>query len=143
MFSTSSLYTESDVGAVVEGVVARCEGFGGFELSDVQGVVVALPGEAFLALGKRGTEEGVAVAGQDDLPGVEIEGEGLYMCHVHGEAVDDAVAVVLLLHGFQHTGDDGFAGGVVGEEVVPGLRAGRDDGGTSLGKFLLGGLRVL
>ena len=143
MFSTSSLYTESDVGAVVEGVVAGCEGFGGLELSDVQGVVVALPGEAFLALGKRGTEEGVAVAGEDDFPGVEIEGEGFHMCHVHGEAVDDAVAVVLLLHGFQHAGDDGLAGGVVGEEVIPGLRAGRDDDGTFLGKFLLGGLRVL
>ena len=44
---------EADVGAVVEGVVAWREGFGGFEGSDVQRVILLLPGQALLALGQR------------------------------------------------------------------------------------------
>lgn len=45
--STFFLYLETDVGAVVEGVVALHEGLGGLEIPDVERVVGTLPGKAF------------------------------------------------------------------------------------------------
>ena len=43
---------EADIGAVVEGVVAREEGFSGLESPDVERVVAALLLEALLGVGE-------------------------------------------------------------------------------------------
>ena len=83
------------------------EGFRGLEVgTDVQRVAVALPAQAAFAFFERGTQEGVAVGGQHDFPGLEVEGEDADVVAGYGEPVEDAVADVLLSHGLNHTRDD-------------------------------------
>ena len=96
-----------------------------------------------LRLGEGGTEEGVAVAGKDYLPGLQVEGDDAHVAFVDGEAINDAVGLVLLLHGLEHAGDDGLSGGIVVKEMVVGKGAVHDDGSTLVGQFLLVGLGVV
>ena len=66
---------EADVGAVVKGVVTGEECFRGLEGSDVEWVVAALLLEALLGFGECGQEEGIAIGGKYDFPGLEVEGD--------------------------------------------------------------------
>ena len=110
---------EADVGTVVEGVEIGVEAFGGLEVgADVQRVDFALLAEAVFAFFQGGAEERVAVGSQDEFPGTEVEGDDADVAAVDGEAVDDAVGNVLLVHGFQHAGDDGGPCRVVAQQLV-------------------------
>ncbi len=137
------LYPEAYIGAVVEGVVATSESFGRLKSADVERVCSALVGEAFLGVVERGAEERVAVGGENDLPGLEIERDNPDMLLGDGESIDDGVGLVLLLHGLEHAGDDGLASGVVVEVMVVRLGRGGDDGSTTLGQLLLVGFGVV
>lgn len=134
---------EADVGAVVEGVVAGEEGFRGLEGSDIEWVVAALLLEALLGFGECGQEEGIAIGGKYDFPGLEVEGDDAHALLRYRKSVDDGIGFVLLLHGFEHVWNDGVAGGVVMEEMFSGQTAAADDVGTLLGKFLFVGLGIV
>ena len=108
---------EADVGAVVKGVVTGEEGFRGLEGSDVEWVVAALLLEALLGFGECGQEEGIAVGGEHDFPGLEVECDDTHVLLWYRESVDDSVGFVLLLHGFEHVWNDSVAGGVVMEKM--------------------------
>ncbi len=110
---------KTDVGTVVEGVIAQDEGFRGLECSDVEGIGVALLLEALFAGFERGTEEGVAVGGEDYLEGFEAEGDDGHLGLRDGEAVDNGIGDVLVVHDLEHVGDHDLAGGVgVLSEIV-------------------------
>ena len=66
-------YRKSDVRAVVERVVSLYKCLRGLELSDVQRVVLALLFQQGFGLGECRCQEGIAVAGKYDLPGLEVE----------------------------------------------------------------------
>ena len=110
--------------SVIEGIVAWREAFRGLEFADVERVVLLLEGEATLGLLKRGAEKGIAVAGQHNLPRLEVEGDDRYFGLGDGEAVDDGIGDVLVLHLLQHLRDDGGTGGVIGEDFVRRLTVG-------------------
>ena len=125
------LYLKSYVGTVVERLIALHAALGGLKGTDVQRIVGELPGEGCLRGLEGGAEEGVAVGSQDDLLGLEVEGEDADMLLGDGCAVDDGVLdILLLVHDAYHVGDDGLAGGVVGEEGF-GVGAAADDVGTA------------
>ena len=124
---------KANVGAVIEGIVAGEEGFRGLEGSDVEWVVAALLLEALLGFGECGQEEGIAVGGEYDFPGLEVEGDDAHALLRYGESVDNGIGFVLVLHGFEHVRNDGVAGGVVLEEMFGGEIAVADDVGTLLG----------
>ena len=136
-------HSEADVRPVVERVAARHEGLGGLELAYVQRVLLALEGQQALALVECGTEEGIAVRGEDYLPGLEVEGDDAHLGHGYGESVDDGIGLVLLLHGLEHVGDDEGACLVVGEEMFGRQVAATDVGGALFSQQLLGGLGVV
>ena len=96
------LHLKSYISAVVEGVVARDEAFRGPEFSDVERVVVLLLLQTLFALGECGAEKGVAVAGQHNLPWAEVEGDGDNLALGDGEAVDDGIGDVLIVHLLEH-----------------------------------------
>ena len=110
---------KTDVGAVVEGVIAKDEGFRGLECSDVKGIGVALLLEALFAGFERGTEEGVAVGGEDYLEGFEAEGDDRHLGLRDGEAVDNGIGDVLVVHDLEHVGDHDLTGrvGVLSEVI--------------------------
>ena len=118
------LHLKSYIGAVIEGVVAWCEAFRGLEFTDVQRVVELLLCQTLFALGEGWTEEGVAVAGQHDLPGAEVEGDDDDLGLRDGETVDDGIGLVLVLHLLEHLWDDGLASHVMGENFFGGLPCG-------------------
>ena len=97
---------EADVCAVIEGEVAGLQAFGGFEVKDVHGVGGELMGKALFRLLQGGAEEGIAVAGEDDFPGPEVEGELAHVLQGDGEAVNHGIVDVLAAHGFLHVGND-------------------------------------
>ena len=132
--------------SVVEGIKARHEAFCSLEIADIQRVVLFLLSEAGLTFGKGGAEEGVAVGGEHNLPGTEVEGDDGHLLLGYGETVDDGIGDVLVAHLLQHPGDDGAAGDVVGQylfgshtfvEQLP------DSRGALFGQRLLVGLRIL
>lgn len=124
---------EADVGAVVKGVVTGEECFRGLEGSNVEWVVAALLLETLLGFGECGQEEGIAIGGKYDFPGLEVEGDDAHALLRYRKSVDDGIGFVLLLHGFEHVWNDGVAGGVVMEEMFSGKIAAADDVGTLLG----------
>ncbi len=99
--------------------------------------------QALLGVGERGQKEGIAVGGEHDFPGLEVECDDTHVLLWYGESVDDSVGFVLLLHGFEHVWNDGVACGVVMEEMFSGQTAAADDVGTLLGKFLFVGLGIV
>ena len=137
------LYAESDIRAVVKRAVAGQEGLRGLEVADVQRVVLALPRQSLLRGGKGGLQKGIAVCGHHDFPGLEVEGNDTYMLLWYRKTVNHRIAPVLLLHGFQHSGDDGLTGCVVRQELLLWQLALPDDGGTPLSQLLFVGLRVV
>ena len=155
-FKNSLSYGEADVGAVVEAVVAGNEGFGGHEgRADVERVFLALFCQPGLALGKRRAEKRVAVGGEDDVPGLEVERDEANMTLVDRETVDHAVAVVLVLHGLEHAGDNGLAGSIgyflatdgygirrMGKPLLI-FGTGYDDVGTMLSQFCFVGFGIV
>ena len=132
--------------SVVEGIKARHEAFCGLETADIQRVVRSLLSEAGLALGKGGAEKGVAVGGEHNLPGAEVEGDDGHLLLGYWETVDDGIGDVLVAHLLQHPGDDGAAGDVVGQKLSGSHAFGLQlpyCGGALLGQRLLIGFRVL
>ena len=96
-------------------------------MADVQRVVATLLVETGFGFGKGGTEERVAVGGEDYLPGTEVEGDDGNACLGDGESVDDGVGLVLVLHLAEHLGDDRGAGLVVGKDLFGGLAFGQSE----------------
>ena len=94
------------------------EGFRSLKCADVQRVFLALLLELLLTLGKGGTEHGVAVAGQHDVPRAEVEGDEADVKSIDGKTIDDTVGDILLAHGFQHVGNDDGTGNVVTQQLV-------------------------
>ena len=74
--------------------------------------------EQGFGLSKGGCQEGVAVAGEHYLPGLEVEGDDGYELLGDGEAVDDGIGDVLVLHNLEHRGDHHIAGRIVGLQQV-------------------------
>ena len=138
---------KTDVGTVVEGVVALNEGLRGLERTDVEGIGVALLLEALFAGFERGAEEGVAVGGEDNLEGFEAEGDDGHLGLGDGEAVDNGVGDVLIVHDLEHVWNHDFAGGVGLLQQVAGLHAFgeqlADALGTHLGQLLFVGLGIV
>ncbi len=137
---------KSYVSAVIEGVVAWRETLCGLEFADVQRIVALLLCQALLALGEGGTEEGITVAGQHNLPGAEVEGDGDDLALRDGETIDDGIGDILILHLLKHLGDDGLAGCVMGKDVLSGLSCGQqfaDLPGSHFGKDLFVGFGIL
>ena len=114
-------HRKSYVSAVVEGIVASEESFCGLELADVQRVLLALTAQPGLRLFERRAEEGIAVGGEHDLLRTEVERDDGHELLRYGEAVDDGIGDVLILHLLQHVGDNGGAGLVVGQDIVGAL----------------------
>ena len=106
-------YRKSDVRAVVERVVSLYKCLRGLELSDVQRVVLALLFQQGFGLGECRCQEGIAVAGKYDLPGLEVECYDRHELLGYGESVDDGIGDVLILHVFQHSRDHHLSGWVV------------------------------
>ena len=138
---------ETDVCTVVERVVVGVEGFGGLEVgANVQRVVEPLLLQPCFALIECGHEEGVAVGGEHQFPGLEVEGDDAHVGLRNGESVYYAVRNVLLLHGFQHAWYDGGAGRVVAQQLVDGLALGQLAAhlvGAHGGQLGFGGLGVV
>ena len=107
------LYRKSDVRAVVEGVVSLYKSLCGLEFSDVQWVVLTLGFQQGLSFGECRCQEGIAVAGKYDLPGLEVECDDRYELLGYGETVDDGIGDVLVFHDFNHGGDHHLSGWVV------------------------------
>ena len=101
------------------------KGFRSLESSDVERVVFALLAEATLAFFQGGAEEGIAVGGQRDFPGTEVEGDDADVLHRDGETVNHAIAYVLLAHSFYHAGDDDLSGHIVAPKLVRGMPFGQ------------------
>ena len=135
IFSRTTKFSDckSYVGAVVERIITFGERFGGLEHSDVQRVGDTLVGKPVLRCLERGLKVGIAVGSQDDFPRLEIEGEHSHMLLGYGEAVDYGISFVLLLHRLKHVRNNGGTSGIVGEEMLLGLCALCDDGGTLFG----------
>ena len=106
-------YRKSDVRAVVERVVSLYKCLRGLELPDVQRIVLALLFQQGFGLGECRCQEGIAVAGKYDLPGLEVECDDWYELLGYGESVDDGIGDVLILHVFQHSRDHHLSGWVV------------------------------
>ena len=88
------------------------EGLGGLETPDVEGIVEPLLFEEGFGLFECGSELGITIAGEDNLPRLEVE------CK-HGderlgdmESVDDGIGLVLILHDLDHVGNHHLAGWV-------------------------------
>ena len=124
---------EADVRSVVEGVVAGKKGLRGLEGSNIEWVFKALTFQALLGVGECRQQKGIAVGGEYDFPGLEVERDDAYILLWDRKSVDDSIGFVLLLHGFEHVWNDGVAGGVVLEEMFGGEIAVADDVGTLLG----------
>ena len=60
----------------------------------------------------------------------------MYVLLGNGEAVDDGVADVLLLHRLEHPWDDGSAGSIIFHEMIPWGGGLTDDVGTPFSQFL-------
>ncbi len=104
---------------------------------------MALLGETGLGGLEGGFKEGIAIGGEDELPGLEVEGEDADMLLRDLEAIDNGIGDVLVLHRLEHMGDDGLAGGIVMEKMIARLRTGEDDGSSLFGELLLVGLGVV
>lgn len=89
------------------------------------------------------------------MPGLEVERDEANMTLVDRETVDHAVAVVLVLHGLEHAGDNGLAGSIgyflatdghgirrMGKPLLI-FGTGYDDVGTMLSQFYFVGFRNL
>lgn len=74
--------------------------------TDIQRVVFALLTETAFTFFKSGTEKRVSVGSQDDFPWLEVKRDDADVLSVNGKAVDHRIAVVLLLHGLEHMGND-------------------------------------
>ncbi len=110
------LHLKSYVGAVVEGVLSLHEGLAGDEGVDVERVVLTLFGQPLLTLGEGRAKEGVAVGGQDNLVGLEVEGDDRNMLFGNGESVDDGEGDILSVGAVDDVGKDIVAGSVVGQQ---------------------------
>lgn len=145
-FSGSYLYIESYIRAVIEGVVAWCEALCGPEFTDVQRVVTFLLLQTLLALGEGMTEKWIAVAGQHNLPRAEVEGDGDNLALGDGEAIDDGIGDVLIVHLLEHLRDNRLPGYVVGQDIVGTLTFGEELAhflGPSVGQHLFIGLGIV
>ena len=103
---------KTDVGTIVEGIIAHDEGLCGLECSDVEGIGIVLLLETLFAGFERGTEERVAVGGEDNLKGFEAEGDNGHLGLWDGEAVDNGIGDILIVHDLEHVGDHDLAGGI-------------------------------
>ncbi len=126
------------------------EGFCGLEVgTDVQGVGLALVTQALFAFFQSGTEKGIAVGGEDQFPGLEVEGDDGDVLTGNGKSVDDGISDVLLAHGFYHVWEnDGPCSVVVQQFVLCGALGHLAAGfvgthGSQLGLVGLGVLIVL
>ena len=104
---------KSYICAVIEGIITLDEGFRGFELADIQRVFATLMVEQLLGFFEGGGELWIAVTGEDDLPGTEVEGQHAYLILGDGEAVDHSIGDVLVMHHLEHRGDHHLTGRVV------------------------------
>ena len=68
------------------------------------------------AFGKGRAQERIAVGSENDIPGLEVEGNHLDVAGVDGETIDHTISDVLLLHRLNHTGNDNRSGDVVAAE---------------------------
>ena len=89
----------------------------------------------------------VAVAGEHYLPGLEVEGEHGYQSLGDGEAIDDGIGDVLVVHDLEHPWDHHLTGRVERLSEV-GLfitlcQQFSDACGTHLGQFLFIGLGIV
>lgn len=97
-----------DVGSVIEAVEARGEALCGHKVrADAEGVLPVLLFQTGFTLCKGREKKGIAIRGKHKLVGLEIEGDDTDMTLGNGEAIENAVGNVLLLHRPQHVGDDG------------------------------------
>ena len=102
--------------------------------------------KATLAFFQCRTEKGIAVRGQYNLPGTEVEGDGAHMLSGDGESVDNAIGDILLAHGIEHTRDDDGTGDVVTQQFVLGLTSSKqapDFFSTHACQFRLVGLGIV
>ena len=106
-------YHKSDVGAVVERVVTFYKGFRCLELADVQRVVLTLGIQQGFGFSECRCQERIAVAGEHDLPRLEVECDDGHELLRYRESVDDGIGDVLILHDFKHGGDHHLSGRVV------------------------------
>ena len=89
------------------------------------------------------------------MPGLEVERDEANMTLVDRETVDHAVAVVLVLHGLEHAGDNGLAGSIGYFLATDGhgirrmdkplliFGTGYDDVGTMLSQFCFVGFGIV
>ena len=105
---------KSYVRAVVEGVIALNEGFCGLKFANIQWVVATLLIEPGLSLCKGRGQMRITIAGKDNLPGTEIEGDDGHFILGDGKTVNHGIGDVLVVHHFEHRGNHHFTGWVVG-----------------------------
>ena len=96
--TTKFLDGKSDIGAIIERIIASDEGFRRLELADVERGVLLLCCQPLFRFGKCGTEPRIAVGCKDQLPGPEVERIDRHELFGDGEAVDYGKRDVLLLH---------------------------------------------